>query len=247
MDYASRFNFEYRSEVQKVIPSPTLNLSAKSICKKIENNVRDDGEVLIAGCGDDGGEGISGFTKKFISNNIVGLDIRETEFTDVVGDINNMPFDDERFSAVICQATLEHIEDMSTALREIERVVKTEGYVYIDVPFMQGYHALPTDFRRLTSIGLDNAISKETELKVIKKGVSKGPTSTLVWIICEYTAYLLSMGNFKAKKMLSLTVRFMLFWVKYVDVILKKTHGIDESAMSIPSAVFWYGKKCSEK
>lgn len=242
MKYASKLDIKYRKLLSSIIPSPTFNIIAPKICIEIEKNIPDDGTVLIAGCGE-GGEGLSGFSDEFVKNSIVALDVRDTNFTDVVGDIHNMPFDNESFDAVICQATLEHVRNEREAVREMERVLKKGGYMYVDVPFIQGYHALPTDFRRFTSIGLDKIINNSGKFEIISTGASKGPTSSIIWVMCEYLSFLFSIGNYKTRRVISGILRVVFFWVKYIDIILAKTHGFGSDSLSIPSAVYWYGKK----
>jgi hypothetical protein len=92
-------------------------------------------------------------------------------------------------------------------------------------------------------MGLERTVTKERSVQTIDSGVSKGPTSVLVWITCEYLAYLLSFGNHKLRKTLSVGFRILTFWVKYFDKLLLKTHRFDTGSMTIPSAVYWYGRK----
>lgn len=245
MDYAGSLSFPYRDELREVLPSPTLNLVGERICSDIEEKVESDGTVLVVGCGD-GGEGIHGFSEDFIKNNVVGIDIRNTTFTDVVGDVKNLPIKGGEIDAVICQATLEHIDHVDRALIEIVDTINEGGYLYIDIPFIQGYHALPTDYRRYTSEGLRTKIENRGNMKTHERGASKGPTSSLIWILCEYTAFIFSFGNYRARKIVSVILRTFIFWTKYLDKILVKTHGFDDESMPIPSAVYWYGQKMTD-
>ncbi|APX96589.1 class I SAM-dependent methyltransferase [Natronorubrum daqingense] len=242
LDYDTTLSFPFQTSIQGLIPSPTHNLVAKRICSDIEQRVGNNGTVLIVGCGN-GGEGLSGFSDEFLQQNVIGTDIRGTEFTNFLGDIHNLPVPNGGVDAVVCQAVLEHIEQIDLAISELKRITKPSGYVYIDVPFLQGYHALPTDFRRFTSNGLQNKICTNDDFNTINCGASKGPTSTLIWICCEYLAYLLSFGNSNIRKILSVALRIPTFWLKYVDLVLKKSHGLEDAAMALPSAVYWYGKK----
>ena len=245
MKYANSFSFPYRDQIRSYLPSPTLNIAAESILEHIEQELGGNGTVLIVGCGE-GGEGLSGFSPDFLDDNVVGVDIRKTNFTTLLGNIHQLPVSDGAVDAVVCQAVLEHIEDVDTALDELSRVLGPSGLLYVDVPFLQGYHALPTDYRRFTSIGLEKAVTQGRDLQTIDSGASKGPTSVMVWIGCEYLAYLLSFGNYTLRKLLSVGFRLLTFWVKYFDRVLLKTHGFDEGAMPIPSAVYWYGRKGSK-
>ena len=45
-----------------------------------------------------------------------------------------LPFSDASFDAVICSEVLEHISDYQTALDEIRRVLKANGYLAVSVP-----------------------------------------------------------------------------------------------------------------
>jgi SAM-dependent methyltransferase len=69
-------------------------------------------------------------------------------------------FEDASFDAVWCNAVLEHVRDPFGAARELARVTKPGGEIWIEVPFVQPYH--PTgilhthggDFWRFTPEGL---------------------------------------------------------------------------------------------
>ena len=60
---------------------------------------------------------------------------------DVVGDIHNLPFEDNSVDAIICISVLEHVEDPTKAFKEMYRVLKPGGYCFIYVPFLYYYHA----------------------------------------------------------------------------------------------------------
>jgi len=76
---------------------------------------------------------------------------------DIVGDIHNLPFEDNSVDAIICMAVLEHVEEPQRAVAEMYRVLKPGGYCYIYVPFLFYYHPMPGyygDFYRFTVDGL---------------------------------------------------------------------------------------------
>jgi len=60
---------------------------------------------------------------------------------DLIGDIHNMPFEDNTQDAIICHAVLEHVENPFVATKELFRVLKPGGYCYVYVPFLYYYHA----------------------------------------------------------------------------------------------------------
>lgn len=55
----------------------------------------------------------------------------------VVGDLTRLPFRSDAFDAVTSGETLEHLDDDAAAVREISRVLKTEGRCIATVPAMK--------------------------------------------------------------------------------------------------------------
>ena len=55
--------------------------------------------------------------------------------------------------AVICQAVLEHVLEPASAVSEIHRVLRRDGLVYAETPFMQQVHERAYDFSRFTQSG----------------------------------------------------------------------------------------------
>ena len=83
-----------------------------------------------------------------ITNDTFTIDGFVKEGTDLVCDIHQIPLPDESFDCIFCTGTLEHVEDPHKVLSEIYRLVKKQGIVHIEVPFIQGFHADPTDYWR---------------------------------------------------------------------------------------------------
>jgi len=77
---------------------------------------------------------------------------------DIIGDIHNLPFENNSQDAIICLAVLEHVEDPKKAIQEIYRVLKIDGYCFIYAPFLFYYHAEKgyyKDYWRFTKDGLE--------------------------------------------------------------------------------------------
>jgi SAM-dependent methyltransferase len=60
---------------------------------------------------------------------------------DIVGDIHNLPFENDSQEAIFCLAVLEHVENPLKAMEEMFRVLKPGGKILIYVPFLYYYHA----------------------------------------------------------------------------------------------------------
>ena len=72
----------------------------------------------------------------------------------MVGDAHKLPFKSQVFDSIICQAVLEHVSNPNKVVDEMLRVLKPKGHVFVEVPFIQGYHADPDDYQRYTLNGL---------------------------------------------------------------------------------------------
>ncbi len=55
-------------------------------------------------------------------------------------DIHNMPFKNNSFDVILCNHVLEHVQDDKKAIKEINRVMKKDGFSILQVPF---YYPIP--------------------------------------------------------------------------------------------------------
>jgi SAM-dependent methyltransferase len=72
----------------------------------------------------------------------VGVEPFEGGAHTVVGDAENLPFEDESFDVAIMDAVLEHIPDAGKAFAEVARVLKPGGVFIGYVAFMECYHEI---------------------------------------------------------------------------------------------------------
>lgn len=63
--------------------------------------------------------------------------------TDIVGDICNIPRDDESFDVVLCTEVLEHLPDPKSAISELCRLIKPGGRLILTAPFCSMTHFAP--------------------------------------------------------------------------------------------------------
>ncbi|MCE3283719.1 MAG: methyltransferase protein [Chitinophagaceae bacterium] len=65
---------------------------------------------------------------------------------DIVSDITAIPVEGGSFDAVMCTEVLEHVPDPVAALKELNRVLKSSGYLLITAPFASLTHFAPYHF-----------------------------------------------------------------------------------------------------
>lgn len=154
---------------------------------------------------------------RIITEKIITVDKFYTANTKVIADIHFLPFRDNSINLIICTGTMEHIENPWIAVREFKRVLKNDGYCYVSVPFMQGYHPDPSDYWRFTMEGLKILFK---DFYIEEAGVLMGSGSGLSWAINDF------FRSFSDKRfvseLLGVIARFLFFYVKYFDLILRK-------------------------
>jgi SAM-dependent methyltransferase len=114
---------------------------------------------------------------------IVGTDVYASANTQLVADGHALPFRTGSFDAVLVQAVLEHVLEPQTVVDEIHRVLKPDGLVYADTPFMQQVHEAAFDFTRFTRSGHRWLFRRFDE---IEAGTVGGAGTALMWSMRYY-------------------------------------------------------------
>lgn len=146
-------------------------------CKR---NINVDFKILVVG-GATYSFGLEKFLKKF-KEYIYFSDIYNTEIINVICDGHNLPFANNSFDMVISTSVLEHLSNPNKASKEISRVLKKNGFLYSELPFLQSIHEKDYDFTRYTLNGHINLFS---DLEICEKGISKGFYIVILWLIRE--------------------------------------------------------------
>ena len=74
------------------------------------------------------------YVVEYLKNAKVLADAHQIPVSYVNGNVYQLPFADNTFSLVNALSVLEHIEDIDTAVQEIERVMKKDGVLIVGVP-----------------------------------------------------------------------------------------------------------------
>lgn len=118
---------------------------------------------------------------------VVNLDRRATSSTHVVGDALALPFGAGTFPVVVSQETVEHVLDPFLAAREMARVMAKNGVLYLQLPFVIGYHPGPEDYWRFTRAGIGQLVLQAgLRVETLEQSVSGGTGSYR--ILVEFVA-----------------------------------------------------------
>jgi len=161
---------------------------ALNIVKTLPKNAK----VLDVGCGK--GTYLKEIHKIRPDLKLYGIDIGEVkeflpkyiDFTKCSGD--NLPFEDETFDFVFCFHVLEHVLNPHDFMMEFNRVLKKDGYVYIEMPYYKtayipdgdmNFWSDPTHIRPYNYKSVERLL-KENGFEVIKIKVWRNWKSVLL-------------------------------------------------------------------
>lgn len=139
------------------------------------------GVMLNAGCGN---RDIGPWLMAQGVQRLVNYDVASSLPDAVIGRLEAMPFPDNHFDAILCNAVLEHVGDAEAVMGELARVLTSGGHAVLAVPFLQPYHECPADFRRYTAEGLA-AIGVKAGLRPFAINPVHSSAQTLGWIAWE--------------------------------------------------------------
>jgi len=137
--------------VHKIVMSALYDLFEKYI---------QGGKLIDIGCGT---KPLASYFKGRVDEHI-GFDHPDCIHThnniDVLGDVYNMPFEDETFDYAISTAVLEHLEEPQKAINQTCRILKKGGIAIFSAPFIWHIHEAPRDFFRYSEFGLKHLFEK---------------------------------------------------------------------------------------
>ncbi len=108
----------------------------------------------------DAGAGEAAYRELFAHCRYVATDLGVGDATwnygnlDSLSELTRLPFRSGAFDVVLCTQVLEHVEWPRECVRELHRVLRTGGTLFLTAPMAQAEHQAPHDFFRYTSYGL---------------------------------------------------------------------------------------------
>lgn len=154
--------------------------------------------------------------------------------TGLICDAHQLPFADGSVDGAVAQAVLEHVLDPHRCVAEIHRVLRQNGVVYAETPFLQRRHGGAYDFQRFTFLGHRRLFRRFTE---VASGAAVGPGSALA---LTYTGFLLALAGRRALRVpLRVFGSLTSFWLKYLDRALVRS----DVALDTAGGFFFLGHR----
>jgi SAM-dependent methyltransferase/uncharacterized protein YbaR (Trm112 family) len=223
-----------KEALKKLIPSISRDTKSKQNYDKFANlllSQSTEPRILVVG------GGILGIgMESLLSHHSIELIESDVSFgprTTIICDAHDIPFEKNSFDGVIVQVVLEHVADPYKCVEEIHRVLKEDGLVYAETPFLQQVHMGRYDFTRFTHLGHRRLFRRFEE---IDSGIVSGPGTVLAQ---SFQYFLMSLTKSKAiKKIINVFSRYLFFHLKYFDYLIDEASLIDGA-----SCFYFIGKK----
>jgi SAM-dependent methyltransferase len=153
-------------KLSNVLARPTK--SRRDANQWLKEHCRDiTGKVLSIGSAEDSdGEGQR--YRDYFSNadSYTTSEVEKHPDADLLLDVRNMPeIKDATYDAIFCSGVLEHVDEISNAMKEITRILKPGGILILGLPFRQSPHMEPFDFWRFTEYGVKFMLLKDYDLE----------------------------------------------------------------------------------
>lgn len=218
--------------IKDLIPDINANIKAHKNYVYLASLLPEKAKILVVG-GSIKGQGMEPIYDNE-SFEIIGSDVSFGEYTSLICDAHDIPFENETFDCVIVQAVLEHVLDPRRCVEEIYRVLNPAGIVYGETPFMQQVHMKQYDFTRFTHLGHRWLFRNFEE---IDSGPCCGPGMSLAW---SYTAFLRSFASSKSWYLFATNfAQITSFFFKYFDYFLLN----QPAAYDAASGYYFIGRK----
>lgn len=118
---------------------------------------------------------------------VLGVDLHPGSCAHCIADGLRLPFKASAFRVVLSQEFVEHVQDPVRAVQEMARVLLPGGLLYLQAPFVIGYHPGPDDFWRFSHTGIQRLVEC-SGLRCERVEVAVGAGTGFYRILVEFVA-----------------------------------------------------------
>jgi SAM-dependent methyltransferase len=131
----------------------------------------------------------AGAGQKRMHPRLLSVDVNRGAAPDCVASAEDLPFTSASLAIVISQEVIEHVPNPWRVVQEAARVLRPGGRLYLQAPFVIGYHPSPRDYWRFTDEGLRRLV-ESAGLRLEHLEPSVGAGSGMYRIAVEFWAVL---------------------------------------------------------
>ncbi len=153
-------------------------------------------------------------TEYYVSGDIMIWDPEQDLVLDAA---KNLPFKDKTFDTIFFCSTLEHEPNPWGSFKEIARILKDDGKIILNLPFLYPVHDAPHDYYRFTRYGVEH-MARQGGLRVESITTNGGLFHLVLNIPSMISSILLYKLN--QRSTLKINTRFWLFLAKAFDNFL---------------------------
>jgi SAM-dependent methyltransferase len=161
---------------------------------------------------------------------LLAFDVYASDNVQFLADGHRVPLKDGSVDGVLIQAVLEHVLEPQKVVVEIHRLLRPDGLVYANTPFMQQVHEGAYDFTRFTESGHRYLFR---HFAVRDSGASSGLGTQLLWSIVYFARGI----HYRAGQL----ARLLFFWLPKLDALFDPRVTIDGAC-----GVFFYGHAATD-
>jgi SAM-dependent methyltransferase len=168
---------------------------------------------------------------------LVCIDIEPGAGVDIVADAHDLHMiDDNSADCVVAVGVLLHCRNPARVIRELHRVLKVGGILYVGAPFISPHPGFPPVFYFFSMEGLEATCAP---FEKIQCGFNRGPASTMSYLLVSFSSILFSFNSRTLFAVNQYVFAWLFSWIKYLDAVIARY----EQARLLYSATYFIGKK----
>lgn len=168
---------------------------------------------------------------------VLCVDIEPGAGVDVVADAHQLPMvSSSSVDCVLCVSFLYAARYPAQVVREIHRVLKPGGILYVSVPYVFPRCADPGDYYRFSASGLEVVCE---QFERLDGGFNRGPASTMHELFVRFLAMMFCFNSASLYFALRYVFKWPFFWIKYLDTFMARYH----MASEICTGAYFIGRK----
>ncbi len=206
----------WKGKLRQLIPEPEPRVwtrsSQRAIARALAEARPDEPDRVVVNLG----AGVERVFQQLFApyRQILYIGLPHSGHVDAFADAQLMPLADDSVDLFLSSSVLEHVRNPEQAVEEMARIVRPDGLVYAEIPFLRAFHMVPNDFQRYTYSGIETLFERHG-FSLVEKGVCSGPFNAWGLLFRDFVFVI------TPTRPLKMTLRAITSWLvhpfKYLD------------------------------